>query len=208
MKKQRRTTADTPVDEYRRSIADERHFWIHHRTWAIASLFCDLRNGPVNKRRFKSDIENVLTGPFHEWIRRTVMAKHRVSPDEFLQDAWNQSKDEVEFEFVARFLQPIDGTFDRTKAALEALKTLRKDEPHNHQETIRFLKEKHQTVASVAPLPRDEVEEFFRWVEEVMRVAIFNQECVEVSKSRYERRYGRKRAKGSTRSNRTKTQSC
>ena len=36
---------------------------------------------------------------------------------------------------------PIEGSFDRTKAALEALDNLRKDEAHNRRMAIKLLKE-------------------------------------------------------------------
>ena len=215
MRKQPKTSEDLVAEHYRRrAFAHERSLLIHHRISTVLRLYGELSCDPATKRRFKSDIENVLTGPFMVWIRRIVMSMNDVQPDGYFHDAWVICEDDVEFAFTARFLQPTDGTFDRTNAAMEALKNLRKDEDHNHKVSLWELMESgketkkripldefdHTDAAKKAPLPRDKIEEFFGWVEEVMSEASHQQEMREI----LQKARRKKSTKASTRPTRKK----
>jgi hypothetical protein len=86
-----------------------------------------------------------------------------------------QVEDEIEWLLPMLLLHPVEGDFDRKRAALEALNNLRAEEARDHRLAEKILQNKGKA-RRIRRLPKNAVEEFFSWAEFVIGFTLSKEE--------------------------------
>jgi hypothetical protein len=146
----------------------------------MARLVRSIRKNVLTRRQYKNAIEGLIES-FMEfiWMKLGLLNGKRK-----YATYWRQEIEEnIEYLLPGWLLHPTGGFSDHQVAALEAVRALKSDEPHNRRTGAERLKRDYG-LRKIRPLPRNAADEYVVWVEMVID-EVFNQEEVRLARDEH-----------------------
>ena len=169
------------LQQWRGYCAGTRSGSMMARAIAMSHLVHSIRERVLTRRQYKDTIESHLTGSF---LRFTWMKLEALNGTRNPDAAWRREVEEdVEQLLPGWLLHPTKGFRDHRNAALEAVETLKGDDPHNRRTAAERLKREYG-LRKIRPLPPDAADEYIGWVQMVIEEGFIQEEHHEARKER------------------------